>query len=389
VNILFISRWFPWPIDNGSKLRIYNLIRGLAQYHDVSLISFIDQPDFNTNTTKISELCKEIHTLPWITYNPSRARAKLGLLSLTPRSVVDTYSQDMELTVRRMVNSNAYDRIVASQIDTAGYRRFFDATPSLFEEIEVASIYDKTMSSTVWQGFRNRLTWEKHRFYLRDLLKEFQAGTVVSQQEHKLVSRFITQSTPIEVIPNCVDLVEYQGIQEHPRPNTLIFTGSFRYSANYDAMAWFISKVYPTIQSQVPEVHLTITGDSAGQTLPAASNVTITGVLEDIRPILAKSWVSVAPILSGGGTRLKILEAMALRTPVVATSKGAEGLDVQDGKHILIADTSQYFAKAVIRLLTETELRQIIVENGYQLVREQYDWAIVMPRYINLLQQMV
>jgi len=172
-----------------------------------------------------------------------------------------------------------------------------------------------------------------------------------------------------------------------PEPGTLIFTGSFRYFANHDAMVWFLGQVYPRIQAQAPDVHLTITGDHANLPLPCTEGVTLTGFVEDVRPLIATAWISVVPLRLGGGTRLKILEAMALGTPVIATSKGAEGLEAQQEEHLLIADTPEAFVEAVVRVLKEPELRRRLTDNAYQLVRDKYDWAVVMPRFLNLVER--
>jgi glycosyltransferase involved in cell wall biosynthesis len=152
-------------------------------------------------------------------------------------------------------------------------------------------------------------------------------------------------------------------------------------------MTWFLQEVYPRIQAQAPDVCVTITGDHADLPLPPADNVTLTGFVDDVRPLIASAWVSLVPIRVGGGTRLKILEAMALGTPVVTTSKGAEGLDAKHGEHLLIANSPEAFAEAVIRLLQEPGLRQRLADKAYQLVQERYDLAALMPRFLDLVER--
>jgi polysaccharide biosynthesis protein PslH len=152
-------------------------------------------------------------------------------------------------------------------------------------------------------------------------------------------------------------------------------------------MVWFLHEVYPHIQAKIPDIHLIITGNHANRSLPSASNVTLTGYVDDIRPLIARSWISVVPLHTGGGTRLKILEAMSLRTPVVTTPKGAEGLDVQAGQHLLIADTPEAFAQAVVRLLQDPALRRQLASDAYQLVREKYDWMVIMPHFLELVER--
>ncbi len=388
MNILFLSAWYPYPPNNGSKLRIYNLLRGLAEHHQVYLIAFADQPDIDPQPPELRALCRTIQVVPWRPYRPNSLRALLGFLGPAPRFIVDTYSPQMFDSIVAATRQQSINVVVASQLSTAIYWSAFSTIPALFEECEIGVLWSKIAHApSPLHRLRHQLTQVKARHYLSRLLPHFKACTVVSEHERALLRRVAPAYEPIEVVPNCISLADYGEIQPTPEPDTLIFTGSFRYFANHDAMTWFVREVYPCIQAQVPDVRLTITGDHANLPLPPADNVTLTGYVADVRPLIASSWVSLAPIRLGGGTRLKILEAMALRTPVVATSKGAEGLDVQHGEHLLIADAPEAFAEAVIRLLQEPELRQRLTDNAYQLVREKYDWAVVMPRFLNLVER--
>jgi glycosyltransferase involved in cell wall biosynthesis len=388
MKILFLSGWYPYPPNNGSKLRIYSLLRGLAQHHEVTLLSFADQPDVDLEAREIRLLCRDIQVLPWRPFEPHSRRARLGFLSLSPRSVIDTFSPDMARRIEQADSRRDFDLIIASQWAMASYGSYFHELPALFEEVEVGVPYEQFARATsLVRRFRYGLTWAKHRAYLSRLLRYFRACTVVSEQERALLSRAVPGYQDIEVIPNCINLPEYRDLRGTPQKNTLIFTGSFRYSANHDAMIWFLAEVYPRIQARAPDVRLIITGDHAGLPLPPADNVTLTGFVDDVRPLIAAAAVSLVPIRVGGGTRLKILEAMALHTPVVATTKGAEGLEVQHGDHLLIADTPEAFAEAVLRLLGDSALRQQLAGNGYQLVAERYDWAAVMPHFLALVEK--
>lgn len=387
MKILFLSRWFPYPASNGSKLRIYNLLSGLARHHEVTLLSFNDRPDTEADPTVLKSFCQEVHVIPWSPFNPDSQQARLGFFSATPRSVIDTYSAAMHQHIEQLLATANYDLVIASQIDMAVYSSHFRRLPALFEEVEVGVLYEQfTQAASLWHRLRYGLTWAKYRRYLSSLLQNFQVCTVVSKQERNLLSKAVNYTQPIEVIPNCVDVTSYRDVCEEPQPNSLIFTGSFSYFPNYEAMSWFLNEAFPLIQAQVPEVRLTITGDHANRPLPPASNVILTGFVDDVRPVIARSWGSVVPLHTGGGTRLKILEAMALGTPVVATSKGAEGLDAAAGEHLLIADSPEAFADAVVKLLKEPELRQRLVTNAHCLVRQKYDWTVVLPSFLNLVE---
>jgi glycosyltransferase involved in cell wall biosynthesis len=169
----------------------------------------------------------------------------------------------------------------------------------------------------------------------------------------------------------------------------LIFSGSFRYQPNYYAMQWFVSQVFPLILEKIPEVQLVITGDHANLPLSQTKNISLAGYVDDIKSLIASCNVSIVPLWSGGGTRLKILEAMALGTPVVATSKGAEGLLAENGEHILIADQPEIFARTVIKILTDKKLREFLASNALQLVKAKYDWRAMMPKFLGFLERAI
>lgn len=322
MHILFLSRWFPYPPNNGSKLRIYNLLRGLAKHHQITLLTFSDQSHTPEEIGELHSFCEAVEVIPLKAFDPKSWRAQLGFLSTKPRSVIDTYSLPMEQAIERIVSRKQIDLVIASQIDMAIYGNAFYGLPALFEEVEVGVIYEQFIKANSFKHrMRSGLTWTKHRRYLATLLRNFHVCTVVSQREQQLLREEVHLNTPIEVIPNCVDTADYAGFDQTPAPNSLIFTGSFSYYPNYEAMNWFLGEVYPLVQAAVPEVNLSITGNHGNRPLPPATNVELTGFVDDVRPLIKSAWAGIVPLHTGGGTRLKILEAMALRTPVIATDR--------------------------------------------------------------------
>lgn len=380
--ILFLSRWLPYPPNNGSKIRIYNLIRGLHQHYKISLVTFIDPSERDWDLGPLKQLCSEVVTVPWKAYQPSSIKSLVGAFNVKPRYLKDTFSLEMKKEIEHMVTSKKFVFVVASQVDTAVYREYCGNLPAIFEEVELASIYERFANA---KGLRNRprffATWVKHRRFLANLLKLFDACTVVSEQEKQILMEAVPGYDSVKIIPNCIDIESYGETDRPPKvPNQLIFTGSFTYRANYDAMVWFTREILPIVRNEVPDTTLIITGDHSNLFLPELSNVKLTGLVEDVRPSIAESSVSIAPIMEGGGSRLKILEAMALNTPVVATSKGAEGLEVEHMKHLLISDSVKGFADAIIRLLRNHELREELTDNAFQLVSSRYNWSVIFPQ---------
>ena len=387
MKILFLSRWFPYPPTNGSKLRIYNLLRTLAREHRITLISFDDQPETPPALEKLGGCCQRVVAIPWKEYNPESAAALRGFLSAAPRFVVDTFSPRMSAAIRDAVRTQRFDAVIASQIEMAGYADDFAGVPAIFDEVEIGVPLERyRRADGLPARLRHGLTWHKHRRYLARLLRRFPVCTVASERERELLIETGIRREGIEVIPNFLDPADYRGFEPSQRSKRLNFTGSFRYAPNYEAMTWFLAAVFPLIRARDPEIELVINGDTLGLPLPTMDNVTLTGFVEDVRPWVAGSLVSIAPLQSGGGTRLKILEALALRTPVVSTRKGAEGLAVQDGEHLLLADTPEDFAAAVLRLTADPDLRARLAENGYRLVAERYSSAAVRAQYQRLLE---
>jgi glycosyltransferase involved in cell wall biosynthesis len=393
MRVLFISRWYPYPPDNGSRIRVFNLIKALSRRHEITLLSFSQAPISRERLAEMKTYCSAVHTVPYRGFSPTRLKALLGFLSPRPRSVVDTYSQEMEGLVQSVGGRGAFDVIVASEKDSAPYALLLDQIPHVFEDVELAVIYEQFagQDSLVLKA-RFGLTWWKSSRFIARLLHEFEGCTVVSERERELTMEIAPGYSALAVVPNGVDLETNSGDFGSPKPHTLIYTGALTYSANFDAMEFFLRDVFPLVKSQRPKAMLRITGGYDGvpvERLPLGDGVELTGYLDDIRPAVARSWAYVVPLRVGGGTRLKILEAMALGTPVVSTSKGAEGLEVTPKEDILIADEPAEFAEAVLRLLEDEALRMKLVANGRKLVEERYGWARIGERLERFLRRVV
>ncbi len=393
MRILLLSRWFPYPPDNGSKIRIFNILRHLGRRHQVSLISFAGDTDRvdNSRVLALGRYCTNIMVLPYRGFRPTSGRALAGLLSAQPRSFVDTYSPEMNALVASEVSKRKPDVVVASQLDMAPYASGLQGLPLLLEELELSAIRDAAARASLYRP-RPLLTWLKLSLYLRRLLPRFAACTVVSEKERASVQAVAPSYSNVEVLPNAVDLSDYDGDFGAARPNSLVFSGAITYEPNHDAVRHFVGEIYPRIVESMKDVSFRITGDTDGvdpALLPDCSGVEYTGHVPDIRPVVAQSWVSVVPLRVGGGTRLKIIESMALGTPVVSTSKGAEGLDVADGENILMADEPREFAARVLELLKSPALRRKIAAGGRRLVESRYDWRITGEKLSTLVERAV
>jgi glycosyltransferase involved in cell wall biosynthesis len=285
-----------------------------------------------------------------------------------------------------VTHGTRFDLIIASQIAMACYHRCFLGIPAIFEEVELGSFHpDGLEQSPLAPKIRARLRWAKFRRFMAGLLPKFICCTVASELERRLLAEAVPGYSPVHVIPNSLELNSYSMPEKDRRPGSLIFAGSLRYSANLDAMTWFLSEIYPHIRSSRGDVSLTVTGDPGPAKLTDAPGVAATGRVDDVKEWIGSAMVSVAPIRTGGGTRLKILESFALRTPVVATSKAAEGLDVRTGEHLLLADTAEEFARSVLLLLDDPERSRQMAARAFDLVRARYDWGALSREFLSLI----
>jgi len=386
VKVLFVSPWYPDPPDNGAKLRISNLLSALCTQHRVTLIaghhpSIPPSPTFHQPLS----LCQRVIPVPWLLRPVTGPRRFISYLWPRPEWVFSAPSQEMHAAVRKEIQARHHDLVITYELRTARYLPVRTRIPVILEDVELAGYLGSPETETIVRRLRRRLYAWKLRRALRSLLGRVSACTVPSLAERDLLMQCVSHAPPLKVIPNCLDEKRYEGITADRQHETLIFTGALTFRANYDAVIFFLREIYPLIKQELSRVQFCITGRHNGTTHPLIKqdpSVRLTDFVDDVRPLIAGARVSVVPLLTGGGTRFKILEAMALGTPVVSTTKGGEGLSAQPGEHLLIADRPQDFAAAVVALCRDRSLRTRLSQAGRQLVAEQYTWQSVAPRYL-------
>lgn len=388
MRILFLSAWYPFPPDNGSKLRIAHLLRGLARRHRVDLLSFAPEPPAEEALREAGTICEHVELIPEDPF-AERAQGAVGsLFSIEPRSIRLRHSEAMASAVRRRAG-DGYDLVIASQIHMAPYALELPNVPRLLEEIELTITREKFQRQpSAALRARHLLTWLKLRRYLQRLLTQFAGVTVVSEPELAILQPLLGRGTAAGVVPNGVDVAACAADFGPPEPNLLIHPGALSWEANFDAMSYFIGEILPLIHLGRPQARLQVTGRSTPEqiaALPTHAGVEFTGFLSDIRPAVARAWAEVVPLRLGGGTRLKVLEALAIGTPLVSTSKGVEGIELLPERDVLVADTPADFAAQTLRLLGSPALREELAANG-RLVAARYDWRVCVQHLDDIIE---
>jgi glycosyltransferase involved in cell wall biosynthesis len=225
--------------------------------------------------------------------------------------------------------------------------------------------------------------WQRLRRYEAQICRHADRVLAVSDVDAEML-RELVPGLEVTVVPNGVDTQAYSPTASHPHTSpTLVFTGTMDFRPNVDAVLWFVQKVWPQVRAQVPEAHFFVVGQRPHRRLDRLRGdptITLTGWVDDARPYIAQATVYIAPLRIGGGTRLKLLEAMATGKPVVATRLGAEGYPVTDEQELLLADTPSAFAGAVVALLRAPERRAELGRAARVFVEQRYDWRAIVPQ---------
>jgi glycosyltransferase involved in cell wall biosynthesis len=389
MKLLVVSSWFPFPASNGSKLRALNLLKSLSERHDVTLLTFAEAGE-EQHVDDLKPLCASVQV---VSGNPFKAGSSLGvrpLFSRLPRSYAATYSPEMQGLVDRALPRQ--DAAVALQVGAALYLAGTPAVPRVLDEVEAGVLKDQHQREVhPVARVRKGLTWLKFSRFVRGLVSSFDRTTVVSDVERSYLEDMGCDLRRVRVVPNGVDR-DHLSFAETRKPEQVIYPGAVTFSANLDAVQYFVHEVLPRIRRAKPDVRFLVTGGTGDVDVGGLASqglVTFTGHVPDVRALIARSAACVVPLRIGGGTRLKILEAMALGTPVVSTTKGAEGLAVAHDEHVLLADTPDDFAACVVRLLDDPELGDRLVSRGRGLVRSSYTWDRIGQQFGAVLDEAV
>lgn len=389
MKILFLTPDLPSPPTWGGARRMHGLLSGLAQSHSVSVLSFImPGKDHAAAIEATGRHCEEVITVENDCFDTAGSRKRLLQLKstlLSPYSFRRTvgYRPALQAALDVMVSRQHFD-VINVEFSYLGYYRFPRSAKLVLDEHNIEyDILRRTyeVESRPERKLFNYIEYLKLRREERTLWRKFDGCIVTSARDEQLLLRDCPTART-SVVPNAVDTAFFRPAQAASEPGTIVFFGVIDYWPNTDGVLFFLDEVLPRLKRSHPNAKVVIVGASPPEAITsrASADVTVTGFVDDVRPYLERASVIVAPLRIGGGTRLKILEAMATARPVVSTTVGAEGIDVADGEDILLADNPGEFAAQVGRVLDDPALARRLGENARRLVEQQYDWRASVAR---------
>jgi sugar transferase (PEP-CTERM/EpsH1 system associated) len=389
MRVLHFAPRVCWPLDTGAKLRNYHLARVLARQTRVTLLAFNNQDESPSSVENPYEQVIAVKRDSAYTF----AKVVRGLWGRTPLPVLNYTTDSMKRALEDILDKKDFDVVQVESIHLMAYLPIIRAAPKRplvicdwhNIESELMRQYSQREPNLLRRAYAGKTARLMSEFERR-ATREFDAHVVVSERDAERL-RDLNSDARVFVIENGVDTEYYSDAQiekaagarrDAPGKNRIVFVGSMDYHANIEGVVNFAREVWPNLRARQPKLVFTIVGRYPSREvreLARTPGIEVTGTVDDVRPFYRKAVAAIVPINVGGGSRLKILEAMAAGVPVVSTTLGAEGLDMRHGENILIADTNEQLVEAIVSVVEDEARRNRLGAAGRALVFKHYDWA--------------
>jgi glycosyltransferase involved in cell wall biosynthesis len=391
LNVVVVNAEFPYPPTAGNRIRTLNLLSRLAKRHRITFIARRGQPD---ETAQAVEFLGDQGFRTVVVDEPLprksgplfQARLALNLLSPLPYSVASHSGPRFRETVTEFGRNKAVD------LWQAEWTPYIDAFAGLPEATRLVIAHN--VESQIWQRYHETELHPLRRWYIGQQWRKFEAFerrafaqanriVAVSRQDAQIIRNQFGVRT-VDVVDNGIDREYFSGTCGGGDPRRILFLGGFDWRPNLDAVSILLDQVFPRVRAVEPSALLSLVGrrppESLLQKVRSLEGVELFADVPDVRPHLADSGVMVVPLRIGGGSRLKILEALATGLPVVSTRVGAEGLELEPGRHFLPADTVEDMVETLIEVIRHPDAARVQATSACQFVRDRYDWDMLADK---------
>jgi glycosyltransferase involved in cell wall biosynthesis len=382
MKVLLLTQVLPYPPDSGPKVKTWNVLKFLARHHQVTLVSFV-RGDQSVAVAHLQQSCEAIHTVP-IERGTIRDMWYMtrSLLSGLPFLMVRDDRAAMRKLVDQVATETGFDVVHADQLNMAQYAARVPNALKILDAHNALWLLYKRLWQTMAPGPKKWLLnrdWQLLKTYEGAICREFDAVLAVSPEDKTALEQAVGQPlNNVTIIPIAIDTDEVEAVERLPQANHILHIGTMFWPPNVDGILWFLQEVWPIIHQQRPDVVFDVVGARPPAEIEAygqqEATINVTGYVDDPAAYYQQAGVMIVPLRAGGGMRVKILNALAQSLPLVSTTIGCEGIAVEHGKHLLIADTPAAFAEATLRLLDDHLLARTLGKNGRQLIQDKYDY---------------
>lgn len=394
MKLLMILPSFPSPTWGGGTRNFY-LLKALAHKHKVSLLALDNIEEVKTycDTSVVENLVFNMQVINRPALGTKRLRQLIDLIFGRSYLLKVHKTPEMQKAIDKLLDRDHYDAVLFEGALIAGYR-VPDSVKVILDQHNIEHELLRRTFQREKAYLRKGYNWLESRLVRPVEIERCRRSdaVVVTSERERLSLKSMSPSSVIEVVPNGVDVWAFRKSDSWQEvPGRIIFTGTFSHYPNIDAVLFFAQKCWPIIQAQVPFATWQIVGSNPTpevRRLAELPGVTVTGTVPDVRPYLAAAEVAIVPLSIGSGTRLKILEALAMQKAVVSTNIGCEGLSVVSGKHLIVADEPEAFAQTVVTLLRDPEIRLTLGAAGRELVEAEYSWEQSGDKLLHVLEKL-
>ena len=398
MRILWLKTELLHPIDKGGKIRTYFTLRELRRHHHVTYLTLDDGAADPDAVARAGEYCHELVVVPHAPSKKFSLKFYLelagNLLSPLPYAVARYRSPEMEARIRDATAGDRFDLVICDFLaPDVNVPRPLPVPTVLFQHNVEAMIWKR--HADVQRGVLKRPffrgQWKKMVRYERDACRRYDEVIAVSDDDRDAM-RADYGLEAITAVPTGVDTEFFTPSEAVERiASNVVFVGSMDWLPNEDAMTWFADEIWPRVRSAVPDATLSVVGRRPGPAVRALAErglgIQVTGRVDDVRPYLERAAVAVVPLRIGGGTRLKIYEAMAMARPTVSTTIGAEGLPLHDGEELHLADDAATFADRVVALLRDPKAAAAMGDRAQRRVRRDFSWESAVRPFIEVCER--
>lgn len=383
MRILCLTARLPYPPNRGDRLRAYNFIKSLSRQHEIHLLSFISDEKERVNIEPLISLCQDVQVVP-LSKLQSILSVAMNIGKPLPLQALYYRSRLMQELVDKKLSQLPFDLIYVHLFRMAP---FVGNVRRIYRIVDLTDVISREITrSLVYRGLASRLlyTFERPRIqrYEYDITSKFEEVWLISEADKQELAKACPAAN-IQVIRNGVDTHLFYPLEHQAQDNILMFSGHMGVAHNIDAATLLVERIFPLIKQRVPDTKTVIVGAEpapAVQKLAKIPGVTVTGYVPDLNTYLNRAAVFCAPLRFAAGVQNKVLEALAAARPVVTTSIVNEGLGTKPGKEIIIADSPEQIAHAVINLLENRDLADQIGQAGQAFVLRYYSWDLVLKR---------